>query len=96
MDKFDLVVGFFACLKFHTPFLFMTDSNFFSEISKPNLKLKLKKILLGQFLFRRTSGFLTSGKANEKFYKFYGVPKEKMVRFPFSRGYEEILAKRVC
>jgi glycosyltransferase involved in cell wall biosynthesis len=71
----------------------MTDSNFFSESLKPNLKLKLKKILLGQFLFRRTSGFLTSGKANEKFYKFYGVPEEKMVRFPFSWGYEEILAK---
>ena len=104
MGKFDAVIfqswtnltwwlTFLACLRFNTSILFMTDSNFFLEPSKPKWKIKLKKTLLGQFAFKRASGFLTSGTANEKFYKSYGVPEERMVRMPFSWGYGEILAK---
>jgi glycosyltransferase involved in cell wall biosynthesis len=86
-------IAFFACLKFNVPVLFMTDSNVFSEPLRSSWKRRLKKILLGDFLFKKAAGFLTSGTANERFYKTYGVPKEKMVRLPFSWGYEELLFK---
>ncbi len=102
--KFDAVIlqawanltwwlAFFAYLTYKTPVLLMTDSNISSEPSRPTWKKQLKKILLGRFLFKKAAGFLTSGTANEQFYKSYGVPEEKMVRMPFSWGYEEILAK---
>lgn len=84
---------FLVCLRFNIPVLFMTDSNFFLEPSKSKLKIGLKKILLGKFLFKKATGFLTSGTANEEFYKAYRVPEEKMIRMPFSWGYEQLLAK---
>lgn len=86
-------VAFFACLKFHTPILFMTDSNVAPESLKSKIKIFIKKIILGKFLFTLASGFLTSGVANERFYKFYGVPEKKMVRLYFSWGYEKFLEK---
>jgi len=103
-EKYDMVVlqswtnitwwlAFLACLKSKTPVFFMTDSNFFSEPLRNKWRKNLKKILLGRFLFKKANGFLTSGTANERFYKFYGVPPEKMVRLPFSWGYEELLIK---
>jgi len=86
-------LAFLACLRFNTPVLFMTDSNFFLEPSKSKLKIGLKKILLGKFLFKKAAGFLTSGTANARFYRTYGVPEEKMVRLPFSWGYEQLLLR---
>lgn len=86
-------LAFSACLKFDTPILFMTDTNILSVSLKSKWKRKLKKILLGRFLFKRAAGFMTSGTTNEQFYKAYGVPEEKMVRMLFSWGYEGVLAK---
>jgi len=86
-------IAFFACLRFKVPVLFMTDSNFFSEPLRGKWKRRFKKFLLGKIVFRRAAGFLTSGTANERFYKTYGVPEEKMVRLPFSWGYRELLVK---
>lgn len=86
-------LAFFACFKFHTPVLFMTDSNVAPESFKSKIKIFIKKIILGKFLFKVASGFLTSGVANEEFYKFYGVPEEKMIRLYFSWGYEKFLEK---
>jgi glycosyltransferase involved in cell wall biosynthesis/peptidoglycan/xylan/chitin deacetylase (PgdA/CDA1 family) len=103
-EKFDAVVlqswtnftwwlAFLTSLIFRIPILFMTDSNILSEPHKSFWKLRIKKILLGSFLFKNSAGFLTSGKANEDFYKYYGVPNDKMNRIPFSWGYEDILSK---
>jgi len=86
-------LAFLACLFYKTPVFFMTDSNVLSESFRSMWRKKLKKILLGKFLFKKATGFLTSGKTNEQFYKGYEVPKEKMVRLPFSWGYEELLKK---
>lgn len=85
-------VAFFACLKFKTPVLFMTDANILSEATRSALKKKIKKLILG-FLFKRIAGFLTTGKANEEFYKYYGVSPKKMIRFYFSWGYKDFFAK---
>jgi len=86
-------VAFCACLICKVPVLFMTDSNILSEPAKPGWKITFKKFLLGKFLFKNSAGFLTSGKANEDFYRFYGVPDYKMTRIPFSWGYEKFLVK---
>ena len=102
--KYDLVVlqswtnftwwmAFTACLRFKVPVLFMTDSNILSESLKPGWKIKLKSMVLGNFLFKNSRGFLASGDLNEKFYEYYGVPKNKIVLFPFSWGYEDVIKK---
>ena len=86
-------LAFLACLKFNTPVFFMTDSNILSEQLKSKLKISLKEILLGKFLFKRAAGFLASGTVNKQFYKAYGVPEKKMVRLPHWWGYEQFLIK---
>lgn len=102
--RFDVVVlqswtnltwwlAFIACLITKTKVMFMTDSNILSESSKSKFKILLKKVILEKFLFKYSFGFLTSGTANEDFYRYYNVPKSKIIRLPFSWGYEEILQK---
>ena len=86
-------IAFIACLKFKSPVFFMTDSNVLAESSKPIFKKVIKRILLGGFLFKKSRGFLTSGTANELFYEYYGVSKDKLARLRFSWGYNEVLAK---
>ncbi len=85
-------IAFFACLKFKTRVLFMTDANILSESVRSVGKKKIKKYILN-FLFKKTDGFLTTGKANEEFYKYYGADPKKMTRFYFSWGYEAFFAK---
>ncbi len=85
-------VAFFACLRFKTPIFFMTDANVLSEASRSFAKKVIKKFILN-FLFKRTAGFLTTGVANEEFYKHYGADTAKMVRFYFSWGYKEFFEK---
>ncbi len=85
-------VAFSACLKYKTPVLFMTDANILSESIRSVWKKKIKKYILN-YLFKKTDGFLTTGKANEEFYKYYGANTDKMVRFYFSWGYESFITK---
>ena len=75
----------------------MTDANELGIELKRDFKRKMKRFLLGNFLFKYASGFLTSGIANENFYNNYGVPYKKMMRMPFSWGYDVILdeAKKI-
>ena len=86
-------VAFIACLVYKTPVLFMTDANVLAESLKPAWKIKLKKIVLGGFLFKQARGFLASGILNGKLYEYYGVPKNKIKLFPFSWGYKEVVEK---
>lgn len=80
-----------VCFFYKIPLVFMTDSNILGERLKSKVKLQFKQIVLGQFLFKYASGFLTSGTANEEFYRHYSVPEKKIVRMPFSWGYESFL-----
>jgi glycosyltransferase involved in cell wall biosynthesis len=80
-----------VCLFSHKPYIFMTDANELGTESRRNFKRVFKRLFLSIFLFKNASGFLTSGVANENFYKDYGVPYNKMVRMPFSWGYDIFL-----
>ena len=80
-----------VCFFYKIPLVFMTDSNILGETSKSKIKLFFKHFALGKFLFNYASGFLTSGTANEEFYQYYGVPRKKIIRMPFSWGYESFL-----
>jgi glycosyltransferase involved in cell wall biosynthesis len=86
-------MAFICCLLTNTKIMFMTDSNILSEPSKSFLKISFKKVFLGNFLFKYSFGFLTSGLANENFYKYYNVPDSKIIRSSFSWGYKNILLK---
>ncbi|MCX6723778.1 MAG: glycosyltransferase [Candidatus Staskawiczbacteria bacterium] len=101
--KFDAVIlyawndltwwlAFYACLKSNTPVIFMTDNNILSEHQDVFLKRLAKQILL-KFLFKRTSGFLAAGEANRQMYLYYGAKPEKILKMPFSWGYENLLEK---
>ena len=85
-------LAFWACLKFRTPVLFMTDTNLWKP-TQVKWKEKVKKILLGKILFKSATGFLAAGKANQQLYKHYGVPQEKIVTMPFVWGYEHFLSE---
>jgi len=80
-----------ACLYSNVPFFYMTDANIRAELSKPKLLLWLKRLLLGKWLFKHTSGFLCAGTLNKILYRYYGVPEEKLVSFAYSWGYKALL-----
>ena len=81
-----------ACLFYRVPFMFLTDTNVERDLGNPWWKSWIKKLILGKFLFRVASGFLCSGRANERLYGYYGVPPEKLISFAFSWELKEYLA----
>jgi glycosyltransferase involved in cell wall biosynthesis len=64
----------------HVPLAYISDSERRQKRSK--LKELIKYPFLGIY-FRRMSYFLTVGNANEEFYSFYGVKREKFIRMHF-------------
>jgi len=84
---------FLACLRFNIPVLFMTDANFYAEKFKNTWKSWIKRCILGKFLFPMAAGFLYAGTANQLLYSSYGVPKEKLVPFAYSWGYQSLIDK---
>lgn len=77
-----------ACAYYRIPFLYMTDANIQGELGGPRWKLWVKRVFLGNLLFRLTAGFLCAGAANEQLYRYYRVPDEKLFPFAYSWGYE--------
>lgn len=53
------------------------------EFRKRKILIFMKKIWLS-FLFSKTKLFLYIGKENKKFYKFYGVPENKLFFMPYA------------
>ncbi|MFA5153482.1 MAG: glycosyltransferase family 4 protein, partial [Clostridia bacterium] len=92
-DKVTSWLAFLTCLFYKIPILFMTDTNSLSNESKSKWKLLLKRFIFSKILFKRASGFLTSGIANKEFYKKYKVSPEKLINFHYSFGYEWFLKK---
>jgi len=84
-------IAILACLRFKIPFVYMTDANVQSELSKANWKFWIKKVLLGRIVFRYASGFLCSGTSNKLLYNFYKVADEKLFPFAYSWGYKTFL-----
>lgn len=81
----------FSCVARRTPFLFMTDANAQLEPLRSKWKIRVKRQVLGNFLFRLASGFLYCGTANRQLYQYYGVPEDKLIPFAYSWGYESFL-----
>lgn len=61
------------------------------EFLKPKWKIKVKKIILGN-LFKHIAAFLYIGEENRKFYKYYGVPKNKLVFVPYAIDNDRFMA----
>jgi glycosyltransferase involved in cell wall biosynthesis len=90
-----------ACLISKTKLLLRAESPHNQEILKPKWKLFIKKIIFGKILFPRICAFLYIGEENRKFYKFYGVPDEKLFFAPyavdnerFQKEYERLKDKK--
>lgn len=62
------------------PVLLRGESNLLPEIS--SVKSILKRFIL-ENLFKRITAFLAIGKYNTAFYKYYGVPEEKIFLVPY-------------
>jgi glycosyltransferase involved in cell wall biosynthesis len=80
--------------------LLIGESPLNQELLKPKWKIIIKKIVLG-WLFHCVSAFLYIGEENRKFYKFYGVPDEKLFFAPyvvdnerFQKEYERLKDKK--
>ena len=55
------------------------------ELQKSSKVIRIKKILLGKLLFKRlVHRFLYIGTENRDFYKYYGVPEEKLIYTPYA------------
>ena len=80
-----------ACLRFRIPFMYMTDMNIQNELLKRPFKRWLKRVFLGQMLFRLASGFLCAGTANADLFRYYGVPERKLIPFAYNWGYEPLI-----
>ena len=65
------------------PIFLRGESPLNQELLKPKWKIKIKKIILGT-LFKFISVFLYIGEENKKFYRFYGVPEEKLFFTPYA------------
>ena len=80
-----------ACGVYKIPFLYMTDANLEVELAKGRIQTWLKGAVLGNTLFKSAAGFLCSGSANQRLFRYWGVPENKLVDFAYSWGYEYFL-----
>ena len=84
-------VAIAACVRFNVPFLYLTDANIAAEGYSSGWKKAMKRMVLGNMVFKWATGFLCAGTANKELYKLYGVPEEKLVPFAYSWGYNSLL-----
>ncbi len=77
-----------TCKLLRIPFLFAGDSTILTEENKPLWKRKLKQYLLGELLFPMASGCLYRSELNRQFYRYYGVPDDRLFFYPLSVDYE--------
>jgi glycosyltransferase involved in cell wall biosynthesis len=70
------IMGHEICLRGESPLN--------QEMMKSSSNRFIKKILLQGFLFRFVNRFLFIGEQNKAFYKYYGVPENKLLFAPYS------------
>jgi glycosyltransferase involved in cell wall biosynthesis len=54
------------------------------ELENSNIKRLVRKLILGNFLFKQLHYALYIGSQNKAFYKYYGVPESKLAFAPYS------------
>lgn len=79
-----------TCFVARVPVVMRGESPFNQELSKAKWKLWLKSIVLNH-LFKRISAFLYIGEENRKFYKYYGVPDERLFFVPYAVDNEKFM-----
>jgi glycosyltransferase involved in cell wall biosynthesis len=84
------IITFIIAFLLRIPVLLRAESPLNQELLKSKWKIFLKKILLG-LLFKRISGFLAIGSENKEFYKFYGVPENKIFLTPYAVDNERFI-----
>jgi glycosyltransferase involved in cell wall biosynthesis len=85
-------IAFWACIFYKVPIFFMTDANVLYETRKHFFKKIIKHYIL-RFVFNKSDGFLSAGKANREFYLYHGADPDKITKFHFLWGYEYFLEK---
>lgn len=87
------LISVLSCVLFGSKLFIMTDANIQAEARKPPWIRWLKKMFLGNVLFKFASGFLYAGAGNKELYKSYGVPEQKLIPFAFSWESQHFLAQ---
>lgn len=82
-NSFTNWLAFLTAFIFGIPVMLRGENPLNQELLKSRWKINLKKIILGN-LFKYISYFLYIGEENKKFYKFYGVPENKLVFVPYA------------
>jgi glycosyltransferase involved in cell wall biosynthesis len=75
-----------------TPIILHAENPLNQELQKSSFKLKTKKIIFTRF-FRRIAAFLYIGEENKKFYKYYGMPAEKLFFAPYAVNNDYFIAE---
>jgi len=94
-------LAFVFLIIFNKKIIIRAESPYNQEILKSKWKIFIKKIIFGKILFPKVHAFLYIGEENRKFYKFYGVPDEKLFSAPyavdnerFQKEYEKLKDKK--
>lgn len=84
-------LAFFSAFILGLPVFLRGENPLNQELLKPKWKIRIKKLILGT-LFKFISAFLYIGEENKKFYKYYGVPDEKLFFVPYAVDNERYIA----
>ncbi len=96
-NKFDIILinGWMSLTNLLTflknvPIILKAENPLTQELLKPKWKIKIKKRIFS-FLFKKIKAFLYIGEENKEFYKFYGVPEEKLFFSPYAVDNERFI-----
>jgi len=90
-NSFTNWLAFLAAFLIGTKVFLRAESPLNQELLKPKWKLFLKKLVFKP-LFKKISAFLYIGEENRKFYKYYGVPDEKLFFTPYAVDNDRFMA----
>jgi glycosyltransferase involved in cell wall biosynthesis len=95
------IIGIIVAKLFGIKIFIRGDNPLNQEIKKSKYKIFIKKIILKNFLFKIIDAFLYVGEENKNFYKFYGVPENKLFFTPYAvdnekfiKGYENFIKEK--
>jgi len=90
-NSFTNWLAFLTAFLAGTPVFLRGESPLNQELLKSKWKIKIKKIILGT-LFKFIKAFLYIGEENKKFYRFYGVPENKLFFTPYAVDNERFIS----
>lgn len=85
-------LAFLAAFLTKTPVFIHGENPLNQESFKSGLKIKIKHFVLGT-LFKKIRFFLYIGEENKNFFKYYGVPEEKLIFCPYAVENERFMSQ---